>query len=210
MRATALFLLATALHGDALDELRRALRGVESKAPLSALAEKEVWSVRSPAGAFPVKERASARVEAGKEGSRVVPTPPPASKRPSITAADAQRILNAAEPLQEALREAKMEGEFTETWQGLGARRLRIALPKEPPASGRKGSPESSHTLDVWVGPDGLPLATLEEFKASGRFAASSFEGGGRIQRVYRRVQDRLVMVREEVEGREAALGRGF
>lgn len=189
--------VATQVWADPVAELKTTLGRLQGEAPL-----KGQVSVRSETRSNEGKEDAETRQAAaqigfddGPQGLRLqysssllakaaqeelarrqngkAPTPT-ASGLSELDYKDVRGMTNAAEPLARLLSNASFKGERQEQWQGQPARVLSFSLPQTDP---NKYVKEFSATLDVFVGPGGLPLGARSVQKASGRaFVAFSFE----------------------------------
>ncbi|MDM4768320.1 hypothetical protein [Pelomonas sp. SE-A7] len=111
-----------------------------------------------------------------------------------------RELLNPAAKLGRLLDRAKLKGEKVEAWQGKPATLLSFDLEKQK-MSGQFADAVKNYsgTLELWVGPQGVPLAAKVRESVSGRaFLVFSFESQGEEEQQFGFVADRLVMLKSE------------
>lgn len=209
LRALALLLLlGPALKADGLSDLRAALDRYPGRHALRAEVDRQSWSREK--GKEPEVSRVQLHLSTAPEGPTVRSSTPEGSKAGRRKSQDtARQVLEAATVLRELLEGAKLDREVSELWRGQPARHLRLTAPVDQDEDAKKHLKEAWRVLDLWIAPDGTPLALLEEFKMRGRVFLFSFEAWGKIQREYRAVGDRLILLREETEARGSGAGHG-
>lgn len=228
MHITTPALLAAALlaalpmaHADTLSEVR-ALLSRQVSSPLKALIE--VRSLSRNGEGKELEEQvgeASVQVEDGPQGLRVAfardllqkaeaeeraKAGDPKSKTPALTGlgklepGSLRELLNPAASLGRLLDRAKLKSERQEAWQGRPATLLSFDLEKEK-LTGRAAEfvKHYSGTLELWVGPQGLPLAAKTKESISGRaFLVFSFEQQEEDEHQFGLLSDRLVLLKSE------------
>lgn len=116
--------------------------------------------------------------------------------------------LDAAPELLRALREAELLEVRPEQQDGSALTLLVLKVTPRLGARDRKYVKELTATARLWLGPDGLPVASDQLVQVKGRaLLVVSFESEQRETLRYARVGDRLVVVRREVEQRSAGAG---
>ena len=216
MKVLALGLIAASLQAQSLDQVRTCLKTLAGKVPLVIQAERQSWSRELKKGALPEQGWVKAQLEAGPSGLRVVsgsesaniPAKGGENPRP-LGDREMAQVLEAAGELTKTLAEARLESEASEIRNGRPSKHFRFSLPLEDEAEARKHMKEAWHALDLWVEPDGTPLASLEAFQIRGRVMFMTVEAGAKIHREYQKVGDRLVMMSEKREMRGAGMGQG-
>lgn len=222
MKTLVLCLLAPLLQGQSLDQVRTRLRALAGQTPLVMEAERQTWSRERQKGALPEQGWAKARIESGASGLRIVPGsesfsaagPGKDAPRP-LGEREAEVLFKASEFLLKTLADAKLQSENPGVWNGQSARYLRFTLPLDQEGQGRvdpdtqKHLQEAWRVLDLWIAPDGTPIASCDTFRIRGRVFVMSFEAGAKIQREYLRFGDRLLVVREDLEAHGSAMGKG-
>lgn len=139
----------------------------------------------------------------------------PNSKTPTLTALaeiDTRELLaltSAASALARSIERDAYKGERADSWQGAPARVLTF----DAPITGlserqRKYAKTYSDVLEVWIGADGMPLASRTRMSMTGRaFVVVSFAAQHEQNCVYGAVGDRLLVVRKET--RDSSSGAG-
>lgn len=130
----------------------------------------------------------------------------PQARTPTLLALntlDLRELRTLAAPasgLQALLEQATPRAEAAEAWAGQPARRLSYELPlSRLKEKDRKYVKQFDSRLDVWIGADGLPLASRVQTTASGRaFVVIGFETTQFEETHYQRAGDRLVVQRRE------------
>ncbi len=210
-----------ASQADTLSELRAQL----AKPALSPLkATIEVKSLSRNGEGKDLEEsvgEAAVQVEDGPQGLRVAfarellqkaeaeeqaKAADPKSKTPAssgmgrLSPASLRELLNPAARLSRLLDRAKLKGEKADSWQGKPATLLSFELEK-PRMSGQFADAVKKYaaTLELWVGPQGLPLAAKTRESVSGRaFLVFSFEQQSEDEHHYGLQADRLVLLKSE------------
>ena len=211
-----LYLIGPILQAQNLDQIRAHLKTLTGKAPLVLKAERQSWNRELKEGVVAEQGWVRAHLEASGAGMRVLPgtesasTPvkPGEPPRP-LGDREATEILGAAEALLKTLAEGRFQSETAESRNGQPTRHLHFTLPLEDEAEARKHLKEAWRTFDLWVRPDGTPMATYEAFQIRGRVLFVRIEAGAQIRREYQMVGDRLVMVQENKEAHGSGMGQG-
>lgn len=219
--AAALLAVSLASQADTLSELRAQL----AKPGLSSLkATIEVKSVSRNGEGKDLEEsvgEAAVQVEDGPQGLRLAyarellqkaeaeeqaKAADPKSKTPASTGmgklspSAVRELLNPGVRLNRLLDRAKLKGEKADNWQGKPATLLSFDLEKQK-MSGQFADAvkKYSGTLEVWVGPQGLPLAAKTREAISGRaFIVFSFEQQSEEEHHFGLQADRLVLLKSE------------
>lgn len=139
----------------------------------------------------------------------------PKAKAPTLTALEASRpremmdLLAAGPALTRLLDHATFKSERAENWNGKPARLLSFELGLiKLGEKDRKYVKKHEGSLDLWIGPDGTPLASRWQQKISARaFLVVSFETTTEEECQYARIGERLVTTRREL--RRKAVGAG-
>jgi hypothetical protein len=227
----ALAIAAPAARADGLSDLRAALGRLGGTTPLKATLEiatldrhGEGKEARDKPG------QAGARIEDGPRGLQIAIAPEtlarldaesralgrdPEAKTPATLAlkglapTDVRPLTAAATALARLLDESAFKGERVQPWQGRPARVVSFSIPIDKlTAEQRKYVRKFEGTLDVWIAPDGTPLASGTHIAASGRaMLVISFEAHDDAERTYAVVGDRLVTVREETSSASSGAG---
>ena len=231
LAAGALTLAAGAARADGLADMKAALARAGGTAPFKALVETRTWRKLGD-GAQAEEERgaASIAVDDGARGLSVVTgkevlarveaelrarSKNPDSKTPTLLALDELgprdlvELTSAAAGLARTIERGQFKGERADTYQGKGARVLTFDMPISSLSTrDRKYAKKFVSVLDVWIGADGMPLASRLRQAMSGRaFVVVSFESEQEDERVYSLVGDRLLAVRRETRGSAAGAG---
>jgi hypothetical protein len=237
MRATlllagaALTLAAGTARADGLADMKAALARAAASAPLKAQVETRTWR-KLGEGADAEEERGAAgvTVEDGARGLQVVhgkdmlarmdaelraKAKNPDSKTPTLAALDELgprdllALTSAAPGLVRAIERGQFKGERADTWQGKNARALTFEMPLSTLSTrDRKYAKKFTSVLDVWIGADGMPLASRLRQTMSGRaFVVVSFESVQDEDSVYSVVGDRLLVARKETRASAAGAG---
>jgi hypothetical protein len=118
-------------------------------------------------------------------------------------------MLSAANALSAELDAASFKGERTESWRARPARVLSYALPASSlDELQRKYFRQYDGSLEIWIAPDGTPLASSTRASVSGRaFVVVGFDGRDDDDSVYGVEGDRLVTLRSETHGVRSGAG---
>jgi hypothetical protein len=227
----ALLLAAASAHADGLADLRAALARPQGSAAIRGLFKAEATS-RQGEAADAEEDRGQAQVqfEDGPQGLRLLFSRDllqraeqeertrqrdPKARTHALTGLKAldvnelRGMLSPTAALLALLDEATPKGEVPEAWNGQPARRLSFELGLgKLRERDRKYIKKYEGTLDIWIGPEGWPLALRQQTQASGRaFLVVSFEMRSREEQVFVVVGERLVVVRRETQGSGAGAG---
>ena len=117
-----------------------------------------------------------------------------------VDATEIRPLLAAADALARQLDGATFQAERADTWHGHAARVVRFAIPMDTLSAEQKRYVKHfDGTLDVWIAPDGTPLASAQHVNVSGRFmVVIGFEAQDDDERTYAVAGDRLLVVRDE------------
>ncbi len=221
----ALLLLAPALKADGLSDLRAALQKLPATQGVNAEAQVSLWSRNGKGKAAKITQgQAHLRVEEGASGLRLTwgrseldriqaasEAKDEAPKRAmgNLDAEKAGDLLDAAKGLLRALKNANLQEDRTDTWQGHPVRLLVFSLDdmKDMDESERKHLKSYTHTVSVWMSADGVPLAVKSQTDLKGSFLLISFENHTQLTRTFTRVGDRLVATHEEILDSGAGAG---
>jgi hypothetical protein len=117
-------------------------------------------------------------------------------------------VLDAAPELLRTLRGAELLEARDEEKDGVPARLLVLKVTPPLGARERKYVKEVAATARVWLGPDGLPVASEQEISAKGRaFLVITFDIDVREKLRFGREGDRLVVLHRESEQRSSGAG---
>jgi hypothetical protein len=214
--------LAAAVRADGLSDLKAALARYPAQAPFRAALEVKTLDRHGDAPEAEEKSgQASVLVEDGARGLQVTyakdllarmdaearqQARDPKSKTPTlwalgkVDATEFSPLLSAAAKLSRRLEDAVLKDEKPDTWQGRPARLLSFTIPdRHLTASERKYVKHFEASLEVWIGTDGTPLASVEHAVVSGRaFVVISFEARQDEDCTYGVAGDRLVTLRRD------------
>lgn len=197
MRAVLLLLLMSGfpgLRGDALDDLRGALKGLRARTGIRVQVQRDGWEdqggKRTPVHrVFEVQEPVDGPVQAG----------------------DHQEVARAHETLLERLSDARLLEAGMETLEGRPVLRLRVALAPDMDANARKRVKRFEHVADLWLGPDGLPFRMQERMEMEMRVLLMfAVRTQLREVRTFIRMGDRLVLATQDTEVQGKAMGKAF
>lgn len=226
-----LVLGAGSARADGLADMKAALARTSSAAPLKAVVETRAWrKTGEGAGADEDRGQASFALEDGARGlgftygrellARIeaeqrARAKNPNSKTPTLNALDEAGLrelaplASAAPALLRKVERGVFKGERADNWQGRAARVLTFDLPITTLSKrDRKYAREFKATLEVWIGADGVPLASRLRQSSSGRaFVVVSFETVFDEDCVYGVAGERLFTSRKETRSRAAGAG---
>ncbi len=227
----ALLMAAGAARADGLADLKAALARSGAAAPLKALAETHTWrKLGEGKDAEEESGQASVAVEESARGLGVTYSRPtlarvegelrakgknPNSKTPTLDALaeldtrDMLALTSAAAGLARRIERDAYQGERADAWQGKPARLLTFEAPITSLSEReRKYAKKFLSQLDVWIAPDGAPLASRARMTMSGRaFVVVSFEATHEEDSVYAVAVDHLLVTRRESHDRSAGAG---
>lgn len=227
----ALLLAAPWAYADGLADLRAALARPQGSVAIRGLFKAETIS-RQGEAAEAEEDRGQAQVqfEDGPQGLRLLFSRDtlqraeqeersrqhdPKARTPTLGGLKALEVnelrgmLSPTAALLALLDEATPKGEVPDTWNGQPARRLSFDLGLgKLRERDRKYIKKYEGTLDIWLGPEGWPLALRQQVQASGRaFLVVSFEMRSREEQVFVVAGERLVVVRRESLGSGSGAG---
>jgi hypothetical protein len=228
MRFTALLLLMFGLvphaSADALDSVRDALRALPGKTPLHATLERRIdidqkgktrvqgaatVAVSSGVGGvqldFPSEQLARAAAEkqdADNENPHSL-----ARALGSLDVTEIAATLNCAAALLHDLDGAKLLKDSSVSLRGAPARLLELELVVHLSKADQKHLSDTTSSMKLWLGADGLPLASEKQTLAKGSFMLISFSANEFQARDFAHRADRLVAVREERRLESAGFG---
>ena len=218
-------------QADGLTDLKAALTRLQGQAPLKAVIEAKTWN-RQGEG----KEQeettglASVTIDDGVRGLQVLYSKDmlsrleaeehakeknSKSKTPTLSAfkefnsTELRPMISASGSLLRALEKHVFKSEKVESYNGKPARLLNFDLPLEKlPEEARKYVKKFEGSLDIWIAPDGTPLASRSHQNMSGRaFVVVSFEQKNENEAVYSQLGDRLLTVRKETKNSGSGMG---
>jgi hypothetical protein len=222
---------SAAARADGLADMKAALARASSAAPVRAVAETRAWRKRGEgAEADEDRGQASVAIEDGARGMVVTHgrellgridaeqrarAKNPNSKTPTLFALedlDVQELTALASAGPALLRKVERgvyKGEGSDTLQGKSVRVLRFEMPISTlSARDRKYAKQFKALLEVWIGADGMPLASRLHQTGSGRaFVVVSFDTALDEDCVYALAGERLVTVKKEVRSRASGAG---
>lgn len=206
-------LLAMPLHANPLQELRDTLARLAGHTPLKAAVQLKSES-RNPDGddgeastglatvqledgpqglrmSFPQAALSRAAQEDAARAANPKAPAPTATGLRALSFSDLSELSRAAESLQRDLAKAVFLAERKEPWQGRPARVLVFDLPQ---AKKDKYVKKNESTLEVWLGPDGVPLASRNRQRVEGSaFVVINFEFENTEEQVFAVIGERLV-----------------
>ncbi|HET6329369.1 MAG TPA: hypothetical protein VFF76_01145 [Holophagaceae bacterium] len=217
MRPTllALLLLAPALRADGLADLRAALKSLPARQPVKASVDCQVWN-RSGKAKQPkiVQGHARVVVEDGPGGLKLgwdkaeldhiqaatkAKDRGPEQAMAALKAEKAEAMLDSAKELLSDLEGAVVQEDRVDTYQGKATRLLVLKFDDSGvDEEDRKHLKSYSHTLSVWMGPDGTPLGLQDQKDIKGSFFLISFEAHDKASYTFARSGDRLLTAHEE------------
>jgi hypothetical protein len=128
-----------------------------------------------------------------------------------IGTASALRMSNAmnyARVFLKSLEDAQLKSERADTWQGKPARQLELSLVEPNPDEEHVTIKESIHTAQVWIAPDGTPLAArIAHKRRASVMVFISFEQVAKEDFLFGVAGNRLVVLKREEQGTAAGLG---
>lgn len=236
MRAIALTIMCLAwlpARADGLSDLKAALSRADTGTALRAAIETRTWRRHGEEKESAAEAgRASVLAEDGPRGLAIVHAREvtaridgelrarardPNSKTPTLTALeelgvrDVMALASAAPVLQRLIERARFKAEKAAVHQGRPARLLTFEMPITAlSARERKYAKQFSAVFDVWIGADGVPLASRLHQTMSGRaFVVVSFESSYQEETVYGLAGPRLLALRKETRTSTTGAGEG-
>ncbi len=126
-----------------------------------------------------------------------------------VTPEESQMMLSAVNALQRQIEEGNFRGEKNDTYNGKPARLLTFEFGVERlPASAKKYIKSFESRLEIWIQPDGTPLASKLIERGSGRaFIVVGFQQASEEHNVYQVIGDRLLITRRESKNQSSGAG---
>lgn len=222
-RLFALLLAGGLLQADSLSDLKGTLAHLNGQEPVKASVDYQFWRKQGEEKNPSITQgRATTFVEDGPQGlklswSRAViqaaqqeakaQVKDPEKKdatRQAIQGLRALRVsdyLNGAEDLLQTLEQGQLTGETSEVWQGKPAKLLQFKIAPKLSKQNQKYVKELEATAKVWIGTDGIPLASETQMHMKGRaMLVISFEQREKEAFRFDRVGNRLVVVQHSKE----------
>ncbi|HJV47820.1 MAG TPA: hypothetical protein VJ549_00965 [Geothrix sp.] len=211
-------LVCAVMQADALSDLRGALARLNGQEPVKANVTYQFWSQQGDDKKPVITEgRASSQVEDGPQGLKIcwnrnliqtaaqearAKALDPEKKTPTrraiegLKAIEVAEYLNGSDELIRILDQAQLLEEKAETWQGRPARLLSLKVTPRLGQQDKKYVKELEATAKIWIGADGLPLASESHVHMKGRaLLVISFEQNQKQEYRYVRAGNRLVVV---------------
>jgi hypothetical protein len=214
---------------DPLAQLVGALARLPATTPVRARVEHRVTFTQGDEEKVPPTGTATATASSGPDGLRVAWDPSllaraEAEERERLQNPDAEsptrdaigdlrtlalaRALDAVPEMLRSLHDAKVLEDRVEPFEGAPTRVLLLQVKPAIASRDRKYVRDVEATARVWIGPDGVPLATDRRVLLKGRiFLVITFEIEQRESLRFGRSGDRLVVVRLESDYRSAGAG---
>lgn len=126
----------------------------------------------------------------------------------TVDAIEAAELMNYAEPLLRSLEGAQLLEEKAESWQGHPAQLLILKVEPKMPASQKKYIKKMDLQAKVWVGADGMPLATSINMAFTASRFFISFEGTQKEERHFQKSGNRLVVASVLSEDTSSGFGQ--
>lgn len=218
-------------HADGLSDLKAALARLQGPAAVKATLEAKTWSKQGEGKDAEEKNGvANVFIEEGQRGLHIhyskelltkldteelakekdakVKTPTLSALK-EINSSEVRPLIYAAGSLSRAVEKANFKNEKADTFNGKPARLLSFDLSIEKISEkDRKYVKKYEGKLDIWVAPDGTPLASRQHETVSGRaFVVISFESTNDDEQVYAQVGDRLITTRKESKSSGSGAG---
>ncbi|TFW16610.1 hypothetical protein E4L96_16065 [Massilia arenosa] len=126
----------------------------------------------------------------------------------STSGAKVAAAVNYAPKLLQTVAHSQLVSEKADTYQGKPARLLLLAITPAAEENSKVNMKENTHTAQVWIGADGLPLAATVTHKIKASFMVFiSFEDQSREELVFNVAANRLVVVKREEQGARKGAG---
>lgn len=229
LAALAMLACSCVLWADGQGDLRNALARCRAAEPLKAAMEYQFWESSGPEKQPKILQgRLQAVVEDGPQGLRFAwpvpvlnaarqeartqaanpdaPDPVRAAMR-QLDVLQVQTCLDAAEDLLRDLDQARFLEERVETWQDKPARALSFRLEPKLPEDLRKALKKLDATLKIWIGPDGMPLASSTTVQLKASKLLISIDSRQKEERTFTAKAGRLVVVNRVEEESTTAMG---
>ncbi|MES2017578.1 MAG: hypothetical protein V4484_13880 [Pseudomonadota bacterium] len=227
----ALMLAYGAARADGLADLKSALAKATGSTPLKVQIDTRTWRKQGEGkDADEETSQASLALEESARGLSVTHSRQtmarieaemsakaknPNSKTPTLSALadvdmrDMLAMTSPANALTRRIERDAFKGERAETYQGKPARVLTFEAPISSLSDReRKYAKKFLSVLEVWIGADGMPLASRARTTISGRaFVVVSFEASDQEDKVFSAVGDHLLVTRKESHNNSAGAG---
>lgn len=210
--------------GDGLELVRGALRQFTGTAPVQALVDRSIKNQRKDRA--PEEGLAQLEVSAGSRGISIGYPPPlleriraerastdPEAPKPAratldeFDVADVADVLNRAVGMLSDLDGARVTGDVAATWGNGPARQLDFELVIRTSKADGKWVKSATHTMRLWVTPEGVPLASESALDITVGFLVFTFDAKSRRNETFARIGDRLVAVRQSAQFDGEGLG---
>ena len=220
---------AAAARPDPLAQLVGALARLPATTPVRARVEHRVTFTQGDEEQAPTAGTATATVSSGSEGLRITWSPSllarteteerertrnPDAPTPTrdavgdLRALALARALDAVPEMLRSLHDARVLEDKVEPLDGVPTRVLLLQVKPAIAARDRKYVKDVEATARIWLGPDGVPLATDRRVLLKGRiFLIITFDIEQKESLRFGRSGDRLVVLRHESEFRSAGAG---
>ncbi|MES2902515.1 MAG: hypothetical protein V4723_22505 [Pseudomonadota bacterium] len=222
---------ATPVRADGVSDMRAALERASVTTPVKASIEARTWrrtgegkdaeddqgqvAVNIDDGARGLSILYSKDLLARIDSEKRVKSKNPDAKTPTSTAlselspSNVLPFISAAPTLSRTIEKAVLKGERAETYQGKPARVLTFDIPMSTLSKqSLKYAKKFDSTIDIWIGADGMPLASRSRQNVSGRaFVVVSFESTYEESAVYALAGERLVTIKRDTRGTSAGAG---
>lgn len=221
----------SALHADALGDLKTTLERLRSKEQVKARVEYQFW--RKDGEGKGSENRTSQGhiqtwVEDGPQGLKILWNPQTLQQLSDEAKAEGQdpeketpvkdglrglstlnivRSFNGAESLLQWLQSAQFQVERQEVYQGQPARLLEFKLTPKISAREKKHLKNATFSLKVWVGADGVPLGAWQQQSIKGSFMLIGFESSRTQEMRFVKVGNRLLVSQLQEDGTNHAMG---
>ena len=221
-----IILVARPCFADALADVRSTLEALGGKQPVRAKVSFSLW--RETKGEKAIGGTIALHAEDGPDGLRLsygaqqmgllltetraqsedsdAPIPLRLATQETSVPVVAE-LLCQAEPLLRALSHAKLVSDRVEDRDGKPTRLLELEVAPALPPGMKKRVKKVEDRLKIWLGEDGVPVATEETLKYSGSVVVVSFEGALSQTQKLAKVGDRLVVMQRSSEDEASGFG---
>ncbi|TDK67232.1 hypothetical protein [Sapientia aquatica] len=216
---------------DGLSDLKAALTRAQSATPIKATVDVKTWSKTGEGKELEeINGNAAIQIEENPRGLQLqfnhdllaklsteerAQERDPKTKTPTIAAAgelsskEINHMTNAAAYILHKLEKATLKAERAEQWNGKPARVLSFDYSQDKISEkDRKYVKKFDGTFDIWISPEGIPLASRSRINVSGSaMIVISFASTNEETEVYSLVGDRLVTSRKENKSSGSGMG---
>lgn len=222
------FLFANAAWANGLDDMRNALGSLQGQGALRGTFDARQSTQEADRSKAPESANATAYIE--EDGGNLTirwdratlkraneEANPPNNGKPKqmlstvLGTSSALRIgssVNYAPAFLRALDGAQLKSERADTYQGKPARLLELSLVERSPDDEHVSMKESTHTAQVWVGADSVPLAASITHKRKAKVLVFlSFEQQSKEDFSFSVAANRLVVLKRDEQGTAKGLG---